>query len=267
MYTCVHDWTLAALNKSVDTQLYWYAFDSVAVSVNNQDWESFKRLIFAPVSAYARRLVHHRFYKNNLTDIMPTRLDDAVCIAELLKQQVQLAAAEQMYGRALAGYEAVLGRDYTSTLDTVNNLGLLYSDQGKLVEMIRLVLIWGIESVNLFGKLGRLLLQIQDDSNAQIAFLHEIQDQDNTLYFANIQCDGCGLPILCIKKRFVCRQCADSDLCGECWKLLKQDRTRVATCVDHTFLSISLEMSSTHKWCSEGRDRALWLQDLAVKYS
>jgi Tfp pilus assembly protein PilF len=39
-----------------------------------------------------------------------------------------------MYIRALQDYEAVLGPDHISTLDTVNNLGTLYSDQGKLAE-------------------------------------------------------------------------------------------------------------------------------------
>ncbi len=36
-----------------------------------------------------------------------------------------------MYQRALAGYDKSLGPDHTSTLDTVNNLSLLYSDQGQ----------------------------------------------------------------------------------------------------------------------------------------
>src|SRR3982751_707118 len=35
---------------------------------------------------------------------------------------------------ALAGREKALGPDHTSTLDTVNNLGILYADQGKLAE-------------------------------------------------------------------------------------------------------------------------------------
>jgi len=39
-----------------------------------------------------------------------------------------------MYKRALAGYEKALGPDHTSTLNTVNNLGTLYADQGKLDE-------------------------------------------------------------------------------------------------------------------------------------
>ncbi|KAL4861747.1 hypothetical protein BDV12DRAFT_179827, partial [Aspergillus spectabilis] len=39
-----------------------------------------------------------------------------------------------MYQRALAGYKMALGPDHTSTLHIVNNLGLLYRDQGKLKE-------------------------------------------------------------------------------------------------------------------------------------
>ncbi|OAP63856.1 hypothetical protein AYL99_03083 [Fonsecaea erecta] len=41
---------------------------------------------------------------------------------------------EAMYIRALVGNEKALGPDHTSTLDTVNNLGRLYADQGKLAE-------------------------------------------------------------------------------------------------------------------------------------
>ncbi|RYO74329.1 hypothetical protein DL764_010854 [Monosporascus ibericus] len=39
-----------------------------------------------------------------------------------------------MYQRAVQGKEKALGPEHTSTLDTVNNLGLLYLDQGKLGE-------------------------------------------------------------------------------------------------------------------------------------
>jgi tetratricopeptide (TPR) repeat protein len=39
-----------------------------------------------------------------------------------------------MYTRALAGFEKALGAEHTDTLMTVNNLGTLYSNQGKLAE-------------------------------------------------------------------------------------------------------------------------------------
>ncbi len=67
-------------------------------------------------------------------DLDDDRLGKACLIAVLLAQQVQHLAAEQMYMLTLAGYEKALGADHPSTLDTVNNLGLLYADRGKLDE-------------------------------------------------------------------------------------------------------------------------------------
>ena len=43
-----------------------------------------------------------------------------------------MAEAERMYQRALEGHEKAWGPEHTSTLDTVNNLAALYSDQGKM---------------------------------------------------------------------------------------------------------------------------------------
>ncbi|KAJ5897142.1 hypothetical protein N7504_007430 [Penicillium tannophilum] len=52
----------------------------------------------------------------------------------------QIRTAEQgkqevvILQRALAEYDEALGPDHTSTLDTVNSIGILYFDQGKLRE-------------------------------------------------------------------------------------------------------------------------------------
>jgi hypothetical protein len=43
-----------------------------------------------------------------------------------------------MYNRALAGKEKAWGPEHTSTLDTVNNLAALYSDQGHLEDADRM---------------------------------------------------------------------------------------------------------------------------------
>ena len=42
--------------------------------------------------------------------------------------------AEEMYLRALTGYEKIRGVEHTSTLPIVTNLGELYRKQGKLKE-------------------------------------------------------------------------------------------------------------------------------------
>jgi tetratricopeptide (TPR) repeat protein len=53
-------------------------------------------------------------------------------LGSLCADQYKLDKAEQMYQRALQGYEKAWGPEHTSTLATVNNLGNLYKSQGKL---------------------------------------------------------------------------------------------------------------------------------------
>jgi tetratricopeptide (TPR) repeat protein len=53
-------------------------------------------------------------------------------LGDLLSSGDRLKQAEEMYRRALQGYEKARGPEHTSTLDTVNNLGLLYAKQGRL---------------------------------------------------------------------------------------------------------------------------------------
>jgi tetratricopeptide (TPR) repeat protein len=133
MHNCVHDWTLAALNKDIDAKHYWYAFDCISASINDGNADDFANLSYSPLAAHATRLVQQRFCQNDIIyNITPCRLDQASLIADLLLDQVLLPPAEQMYQRALAGYEKALGAGHTSTLQTVNNLGVLYWDKGKL---------------------------------------------------------------------------------------------------------------------------------------
>ncbi|KAF2728891.1 hypothetical protein EJ04DRAFT_448464 [Polyplosphaeria fusca] len=47
-------------------------------------------------------------------------------LGSLYTDQGRLDDAERMYKRALQGTEKALGRNHPSTLDTVNNLGILY---------------------------------------------------------------------------------------------------------------------------------------------
>jgi tetratricopeptide (TPR) repeat protein len=55
-------------------------------------------------------------------------------VGEYFLQMSKYWDAEIQYRQALKLAQKVFGPDHTSTLDTVNNLGLLYSKQGKLVE-------------------------------------------------------------------------------------------------------------------------------------
>ncbi|KAJ9656251.1 hypothetical protein H2198_005102 [Neophaeococcomyces mojaviensis] len=141
MHNCVHDWVLGELNAEVDSQLYWYAFDCVAASIDRDDWDLLELVKYARVSRHGVRLTHYRFEVCDKSDGgLFERLDAAEWTANMLNKQAQLLAAEQMYLRALAGKEKAFGSDHTSTLATVHNLGTLYRDQGKLNEAEQMLL-------------------------------------------------------------------------------------------------------------------------------
>ena len=98
------------------------------------------------------------------------QLSSRHCLGLLYADQGKLVEAEQMYQRALQGYEKAWAPDHTSTLDTVNNLGLLYADQGKLVEaeqMYQRVLqgkekVWGPEHTSTLDRVNNLAILYAD---------------------------------------------------------------------------------------------------------
>ena len=144
LHVCVHDWTLAGLNQHVESWSYWYAFACVANSIlsatrtrtlsSRSDmlaWHSLGQIRYARLAPHAVRLTHPNF--DEVGEKIPANhIYGIEYISKLLQDQAQLRAAELLYLRALAGNETALGPGHTSTLDTVNNLGILYRNQGKL---------------------------------------------------------------------------------------------------------------------------------------
>jgi tetratricopeptide (TPR) repeat protein len=53
-------------------------------------------------------------------------------LANLYKAQSKLDSAEEMYRRALQGFEQAYGLDQTLTLSTVNNLANVYKSQDRV---------------------------------------------------------------------------------------------------------------------------------------
>ncbi len=131
LHTCEHDWTLEHLNRGFDQERCRIALHCVAANVSWESeaeyWVKNRRLLL-----HARRFKHVRLKEAiEWSAIEPEDLHQFV---GLYRQNDMIAEAEKMYRRALDGKEKAWGPDHTSTLDTVNNLGLLYADQGKLVE-------------------------------------------------------------------------------------------------------------------------------------
>ncbi len=137
MHPCVHAWASSALRKTVEDESMRLALTCVGQSIPTEpapgDWILRQRLI--PHSERGLQLLRVWNEENKGSD----NIEDCVLqfhanLGSLCRAQGKLTEADSMYQRALIGREKALGRDHTSTLDTVNNLGNLYRDQGKLSE-------------------------------------------------------------------------------------------------------------------------------------
>ena len=131
LHTCVHDWTIEFLNRRFEQKLYQLAVRCIGQSVEQETeaeyWVKNRRLL-----QHIERLEHDSIKDSiNWND---TELTDLVSIANLCNQFNMNTKAEAIYLRALQGFEKVLGAEHMSTLDTVNNLGILYNNQGRMAE-------------------------------------------------------------------------------------------------------------------------------------
>jgi len=131
LHTCVHDWTMGFLNRIIDDKLCHLAIRCIGLSVQ-YDTEAEYWVVNRRLAQHVQRLGHDRIKAS--IDWSSIEMTDLYRIAYLCKQIDMNAEAEAMYLRALQGFEKAWGAEHTSTLDTVNNLGTLYADQGKMAE-------------------------------------------------------------------------------------------------------------------------------------
>ncbi|RDW91132.1 hypothetical protein BP5796_02297 [Coleophoma crateriformis] len=131
LHPCVHDWTLECLNCELNNELFRLAVHCIA---ENTMWDT-----EADFWIGNRRLGQHvsRIESQRIKESVDwncVKVEDMYKIAYLSETVGRTVQAETMYERALAGYEKAWGPEHTSTLDTVNNLGLLYKNQGRMAE-------------------------------------------------------------------------------------------------------------------------------------
>jgi tetratricopeptide (TPR) repeat protein len=131
LHACVHDWTLECLNRDLDNEIFQIAVHCVAKSVRwkteEEYWVMNRRLF-----PHMHRLEHNR--AKGWIDWSGIDMADLHSIGYLCSQLDMKATAEEMYVRALRGYEKEWGPEHTLTLNKAGNLGNLYKDQGKMVE-------------------------------------------------------------------------------------------------------------------------------------
>jgi len=120
--------------------------------------------------------------------------------------------------------------------------------------------------------LGHCLLLANDDQEAFCAFDQAIANESPKFGFIHpVICDGCDNSNNNIKgMRFVCRVCADTDLCWSCMADYESGTMNRRICRGHDFMKIERDHS---KWSlpeqinDAGETREQWLQRLAEKYA
>ncbi|KFY31766.1 hypothetical protein V493_00848 [Pseudogymnoascus sp. VKM F-4281 (FW-2241)] len=119
IHGCVHSWTIHVLNRTWDHGFARLAIKFIGSHVlekkTDRPWLTQRRLL-----QHAMRCSYMV-----LNSLVP---DDDIAwechnLGLLYADQGKLVEAEQMYQRALQGYEKALGLEHTSTLNTVNSLG------------------------------------------------------------------------------------------------------------------------------------------------
>jgi tetratricopeptide (TPR) repeat protein len=127
VHSCVHSWMTHVLNQEWSIDLARFAISCIASHVPDQEsgkwWLTQKRL-----------LPHAGKYSDEISGKIIGNDMSWVCqrLAHLYSDQGKLKEAKEMYQRALRGSEKALGPDHTSTLDAVDNLGVVYVKQAKL---------------------------------------------------------------------------------------------------------------------------------------
>ncbi|KAH6653418.1 hypothetical protein BKA67DRAFT_593315 [Truncatella angustata] len=183
IHACLHSWTVHILNQGWDDCLNKLALECIASKVPSQDDDQFWLL--------QRRLLAHAITSCATFQNGDDGLDWAFYnLGNLYKDQGKMQEAEEMYLRALRGYENAWGPDHTSTLSTVNNLGALYKAQGKMQEAEEMYLralrgkenAWGpdhtstLDTVNNLGALYKAKGKMQE---AEEMYLRALRGKEN----------------------------------------------------------------------------------------
>ena len=144
----VHQWVYHFQNKDLRIELAQLAVIVIGLAVHDssvQDCTIMQRRLLPHAQVCSQWILtgtmeeKHRDYNIRYTDLRKLEKIEAILdaihlLGYLYSDQGKLAEAEEMYQRALQGFEKTLGAEHTSTLDIVKNLGILYANQGRLAE-------------------------------------------------------------------------------------------------------------------------------------
>ncbi|KAF2466293.1 uncharacterized protein BDR25DRAFT_345541 [Lindgomyces ingoldianus] len=182
MHSCVHAWTVHVVNQEWDAEMAGVAMECVGRHVPADDVQH--------SSLTQRRLLRHltRCWGFIIDGRMGENGKDWILhrFGYVCSSQGRFQEAEKMYLRALQGKEKAWGPDHTSTLSTVNNLGLLYADLGRFDEAEKMYSralqgkekAWGLDhtsTLETVNNLGNLYVDLGRLDEAEKMYLRALQ--------------------------------------------------------------------------------------------
>ena len=231
----------------------------------------------------------------NLRERHPATLSCLAFLGDSLYcQKGKLQEAEQVYAEALEGYTAENGPDHSSTQTATECLGYTYlrleklmdaealfarltptplrianraitlKDLQKLPELIELAITWAITNNTVFECLCRTLLRCSEEQLAHAAFTYQIAFHGKV---SPAICDGCDCSISSTKGRAICRQCADTDVCAECFvKLNAGELPQLPDCASHSFLELDFAAMKEEAGSVTEAQLVSWLRGLSISH-
>ncbi|KAL7276091.1 hypothetical protein RUND412_000939 [Rhizina undulata] len=132
MHPLVHSWTYERASSTLQRQYAEDAMTLVASAINNDQYtRTFDDWIFE------RRILSHLNVCQEHVSTYITGSDSikvaeaASAIASAYRHLAYYTQAEELYQVALAGFEKELRKDHTATLDTVQNLAIVFDNRGQ----------------------------------------------------------------------------------------------------------------------------------------
>ncbi|KIX02501.1 uncharacterized protein Z518_08442 [Rhinocladiella mackenziei CBS 650.93] len=219
-------------------------------------------------------------------------LNTAHSLGALYTDQGKLEAAQQIYTHALFVYQNIFRANKPPSPLAIRVFAAVLCKSMRMADLdqfvwqsntaclIQLAEYWGMKDADIIDWLGRSMVYLKDDKNAQLAFRHSIECRGGGLAdFGRVRCNSCIRKITISSGRHVCRQCVDIDLCDSCMSKYAVKVLTLATCSSHGFFHVDManlrEAESTasqckttiHAWINEIKDEYKVMKGLLTEVS
>ncbi len=234
-------------------------------------------------------------YEKSFSPQHATSLITICKLGSLYRTQSKPGEAKRMYMQAWLGFWKAVGREHSLRTGTGRILADLYAQECREVcfsdqttkrpfkllqnrqqyqlnhnvfQLARMLGKPGLHIATVLAALGRVLIWVDDEINANASFQQAMVVEDGVWRHDLIKCDSCDVDLNSTIKRFICKICVDVDLCHSCMVSYNRHGLQVPNCANHPFLKVPGPFPQETKESFDKRrgSMSLWAQALQRKY-